>query len=211
MVTRNPTEHVWPISLFVDGVPYSQVDSVIGFWLVNMVNGQRYVFATLRKKFMCRCGCKGWCSLFAMFRCLRWCLTSLSAGVYPAERHDGSPWKPSDAARAVLANTPLGVKAALIHVKGDWAEYNSTLGFPAWNSSVRACFACNVDTEHMDVYAGARPNAFPFRENEDEDYFNACARCERIAVIPSGVVYAALCARLVYDKRLSGNRGRCLT
>ena len=72
VVTRNPTEHVWPISLFVDGVPYSQVDSVIGLWLVNMVNGQRYLFATSRNKFMCRCGCKGWCSLFAMFRFLRW-------------------------------------------------------------------------------------------------------------------------------------------
>ena len=53
---------ILPLGLFADGVPYSLVDSVIGFWVVNLVSGCRYLAAVLRKKKCCRCGCRGWCA-----------------------------------------------------------------------------------------------------------------------------------------------------
>ena len=63
-------ELVMPFALFVDGVGYSLVDAVIGFWLVNLISGARFLFAVLRKKTICRCGCKGWCVCIAFSRSL---------------------------------------------------------------------------------------------------------------------------------------------
>ena len=55
--TQNPvvqahghSEHVLPVGVFVDGVPYSHVDGCIGWWIVNLITGARLLFATLRKK-----------------------------------------------------------------------------------------------------------------------------------------------------------------
>ena len=49
-----------PLALFVDGVPYSEHDSIIGFWVINMITGQRFLSVALRKKVCCRCGCRAW-------------------------------------------------------------------------------------------------------------------------------------------------------
>ena len=59
-----------PISLFIDGVPYSQTDGVVGVWLIEEVHGQRRLLAALRKPMTCNCGCRGWCSFHALFEWL---------------------------------------------------------------------------------------------------------------------------------------------
>ena len=69
--------------------PYSHVDSTIGFWIVNMITERRYLACCMRKKMLCRCGCRGWCSLFEVFTFLRWCFESLAKKVFPVGRHDG--------------------------------------------------------------------------------------------------------------------------
>ena len=43
-----------PLALFVDGVPYSHVDSVVGFWVINQVSGKRFLVAAFRKKLACQ-------------------------------------------------------------------------------------------------------------------------------------------------------------
>ena len=53
-------EPVVPVALYVDGVPYSHVDGAIGFWLINMVTQLRVLSVMLRKKLLCKCGCRGW-------------------------------------------------------------------------------------------------------------------------------------------------------
>ena len=59
VVRANPEKYVLPLGLFADGVPYSQSDSVIGVWIVNLINGQRNLIAVIRKKRSCDCGCRG--------------------------------------------------------------------------------------------------------------------------------------------------------
>eukprot|EP00969_Alexandrium_andersonii_P336303 14865322-Alexandrium_andersonii.AAC.1 len=49
-------EAVVPLQLYMDGVPYSGVDSVVGLWLVNMISGSRRVIGLVRKRIVCRCG-----------------------------------------------------------------------------------------------------------------------------------------------------------
>ena len=50
VVLRNPNEKIFPVSLFVDGVPYSLTDGVIGYWLLNEITQARFLIATARNK-----------------------------------------------------------------------------------------------------------------------------------------------------------------
>ena len=50
---------VIPYSLFVDGVPYSNTDSIIGFWLVTEITGSRSLLVTLRKSCCALAGAAG--------------------------------------------------------------------------------------------------------------------------------------------------------
>ena len=131
VVTSAPVgSPVLPVSIFVDGVPYSQSDSVIGFWMIDEITKARYLTATLRKAILCGCGCKGWCSFWTVFYVILWSLKCLADGFFPTSRYDGSCWQESDNTRAGKGGQPLGCRAAVIYVKGDWAEYASTLGVP---------------------------------------------------------------------------------
>ena len=70
-------------------VPYSHDDSVIGFWVVNMLTQGRYFVAAVRKKLLCQCGCRGWCTFFPLFEMLRWSCSVVAEGMRPSGRHDG--------------------------------------------------------------------------------------------------------------------------
>jgi hypothetical protein len=108
IVARRLGEVVWPFSLYVDAAPYSHTDSVIGWWMVNEVTASRFLFCTLRKKLLCKCGCKCWCTLYPIFRLIRWSLDAMASATWPSLRHDGCPWLPRDSARAGMARQPLG-------------------------------------------------------------------------------------------------------
>ena len=85
-----------PLALYVDGVPFQRRDSVTGSWLVNLPTGRRHVFFTVRKKDMCRCGCKGWCSQYAIRTYTRWLVDAIHTGRYPRQRHTMEPWRVTD-------------------------------------------------------------------------------------------------------------------
>ena len=72
-----------PYALYSDAVPYSKVDSAIGFWLCNIVTGSRHIVAIMRKAQLCKCGCKGWCSFWPVLEFLRWSLAAMGKGEHP--------------------------------------------------------------------------------------------------------------------------------
>ena len=65
-------DFVIPVAMFCDGVPYTKTDSVIGWWCCNLLTGRRHLITLLRKRNQCRCGCRGWCSFYAIFTYLLW-------------------------------------------------------------------------------------------------------------------------------------------
>lgn len=199
-----------PIALFIDGVPYSQTDSVVGFWIVNLISGRRHLCAVLRKKLTCACSCKGWCTFHAVFKMIAWSLGVLLGGRFPAHRHDGAPFGANDATRAAKAGAKMSYKAVVLFVKGDWSEYATTLGFPSWRDSLRPCFACNAAGGVFNEYAGVSLRSVPWRNNTPGDYDAACRRCE-IVVTLSADTFRLVLARLFYDKRADGSRGRSLS
>ena len=131
-VVRTTQTPALPVVLYVDGVPVTRNESVLGFWANSVVSGKRHLVAMVRKSRICRCGCRGWCTLWPIFSWLRWSFTALATGVFPSGRPDRPEWDPStDGERSAQAGMPLSCVGAIVAIKGDWAEFAHTFALPA--------------------------------------------------------------------------------
>ena len=212
VVVRNNagmSQHVVPIDVYLDFVPYTITDSVLGVWVHNIITNRRYLVAVLRKRTLCTCGCKGWCSFHSLFAALTWSLRSLAHGRWPNARHDGEAWGTMDVDRARRAGEVMPLKAAVLYIRGDWAEYAHTLGLPAWNDGLRPCYECVGFGS--DLYNGRDCSAhgLRWRCNDEDAYQDACRRCE-IRLRLTARTRTDLVVRLQYDRRDTGPRGRAL-
>ena len=210
LVLANPGEDVLPLGLWMDGLPYSLIDSATAIWLINLITGRRHVLAIIRKRICCKCGCGGWDTYYPVFCVLRWIFECLAAGLNPWFRHDGTEFWPEELVRRMAAGTMLTFKACLIWMKLDWAELCQRVGLPSWSSLTRPCACCNAFGAGRYLADGVSFFGLPWHVNADHEYFDAAARCEIIVVL-SGGTHAEIAPRLQYDKRQHGNRGLCLT
>ena len=166
----------------------------------------------VRKSVVCGCGCRGWCTYHSILCFLHWILCCIAAGQHPASRHDGSEFdEVADAVRVAAKGTLLRFKGALIHLKGDWAEFVERFGFPTWASSYRPCFCCNAFGATMYDPVGISLEDDVWRTNEDVDYDVACGRCEIWVTVQNAGAHAEMCNALQHDKRDKGARGLGLT
>ena len=199
-----------PICIFVDAVPYSLTDSILGWWGINLLNQRRYLFCVARKRRTCTCGCRGWCSYWGMSQLTRWSLDALSCGAWPSARHDESAWLESDRGRSMKSGARMNFKAACLYVKADWAEYAHTMGLPTWHDHNRPCFGCNAHGTDMYVTTGNTPEQLRWVANDESHWDTACSLCEINVDIASDAVRDELAKALHYDKRQAGSRGRSL-
>ena len=206
----DPGEPVIPISIYMDGVPYSNSDGVLGFWIVNHLNDHRYFLSGLRKRIVCKCGCRGWCTFFRFFEWLNWQLVSLGKGKHPLKRDDDRLWIESDIARSDLEGQSLEFRAACFYLIGDWAEYAGPIGLPTWNDVIRACYECNAWGPRM-YEMGRSIDHLPWITNSEDDYYDACDQCEvKVELRKRSGDKEAIKMILRYDKRKTGCHGRCL-
>jgi hypothetical protein len=208
-VLREPPGTYLPLALYVDGVSFQRRDSAIGIWFVNLLTDKRHLALVLRRRTLCRCGCKFWCSLHVAFQFIAWLINVLLSGVYPSSGPNGTPLT---GVQASFANQPLGYKAATLCVKGDWAEFTHTLGLPQWSSHQHPCFACfctGGDGGNMALTAGISLLLTPWVEKTFADYDAACSRCEHRVQVQTVSQLRRLLAVLIYDKRKTGG-GRTL-
>ena len=208
VVLANPDRPVWPVALYVDGVPFAKKDSLLLFVVYNMISDARHVVAILRKSDLCKCGCRGWCSIYPIFCFLRWSFMALAAGAFPCARHDDSAWQSNDSARSTLAGAALCVCAVML-LKGDWSEFCSTFGFPNWNHASHPCLLCWATQDNLRYLSGFNVLGAPQPLNTPDDYEAACARCE-VFVLVYREHHLALMGILFDDKRPDGSRGRAL-
>ena len=203
-----PGELVLPLATYLDAVPYSQTDGVIGFWVINLLDQRHYLCALLRKRIMCNCGCRGWCTLYVYFRMLWWYLNALARGEHPDESVLG-PWEATDTLRSKRGGSSLGFKGACLYFKGDWAELGSSVGLPTWKDGLRPCFDCNCYIENM-FASQVSMDALTWLVNEEGDYFDACSRCEKVVTIRNIQDVNTIVDVLRYDRRKQGVHGRAL-
>ena len=117
-----------PLAIYLDAVAFSSAlagrsDSILGLWVINLISDKRHMFCVVRLLDMCRCGCKGWCTLFPLLFTLQWELIALQSGAPPLCRHDLSAWDLGDAMGDMEFFSFICV---LIWIKGDWAEFAHT-------------------------------------------------------------------------------------
>ena len=65
VVAANADDPVWPLVLYLDGVPVTKRDGLLVMTMRNLATGHRWLFAAIKKSHLCKCGCRGWCSIWA--------------------------------------------------------------------------------------------------------------------------------------------------
>ena len=199
-----PAGGVVPLALYIDGVPYSKADTFLGIWVYNLVTYKRHLVCVLRKSRLCACGCRKWCSLWEVFRWLAWSFGALATGLHPAARHDARPWDFADHDREVAAGSPLGVRGALVLLKGDWAEFCLSFGFPTWTSNSAPCLFCCSSKGELYKVAGLTGRTFPHALKTAAGYLAACEGAEKWVLLTQAD-HAALLPLLAYDRRKEPN------
>ena len=165
--------------------------------------------ALVRKRLICKCGCRGTHTWDAVSEALVWSFRCLASKKHPGSRHDNKPWHHKDLGRSRMAGLPGGIRAAVVQLKGDWAELCARLGYPTWSSNLRPCFLCNCPKADLGQVAGCSLLAFPHRTNTPDDYKTAIDRC-RVDVTLTAAQHRALRLALRFDKRRNGARGLAL-
>lgn len=211
-VAKDASFEAVPLALYVDGVPFTKKGSMIVFQVVNLLSDSRHLACVLRKSHMCACGCHGWCTLHCVFTYLKWSFQALADGKHPGTQWDGTRWDETvdrDIARCHFAGRPLGLRGALVMIRGDWSEYAISFGFPTWASKHFPCPWCTTDKEGMMTTVGVTPFAMPCPRTTEHDYDQACSRAE-VWVSLSRSEHSKLVPLLKYDKKPQGPRGRAL-
>ena len=140
---RHAGSSLLPLGLWGDGVPcnWDRAESVDTFSL--NLPGLTSSYKTLRLPITAlshkQLVSKSWGSIMEV---VAWSLQHAAAGIYPSSRHDGDQWLASDTSRRGLVGQRLGVRAALVEVRGDWKFFAECFNMPYWNSSAGICWLC---------------------------------------------------------------------
>lgn len=92
-------------------------------------------------------------------------------------------------------------------MKGDWAEFCHTFGFPTWKSAANPCLFCSCDQSGLYTVDNLSIATFPHELKTQEGHEAACAACEHWVVITQEQ-HAALLPLLAYDRRKDGDIAR---
>jgi hypothetical protein len=157
VVLRNQVATVMPYAFYLDGISFTNSDSLLGMIVYSL---HRHLCCVIRRSNFCCCGCKG----YPIFAVLKWSFDCLAQRTWPTKSHSGD-WAATGSSEAAagqqpvrprLAGTPLGFHGALLHVKGDWDEFAHTLGFADWNSELFCCLFCKATRANRYDIAGSR-------------------------------------------------------
>ena len=179
-----------PVAVYIDGVRYSapgagRSDSIIGYWIVNLLSQRRHLVAAVRSLDQCRCGCRGWCSTQPLLQVLAWSLQALADGRRPSCRHDGTAFEVDDPCQKALDTSGAALpRAALIWVKGDWAEMSHTLALQPVTCKHAPCPFCTATGPQLHVgYKAISAASLPWGCRQCGDYEAGCAACEIVVTI----------------------------
>eukprot|EP00959_Pyramimonas_sp_CCMP1952_P415125 8698189-Pyramimonas_sp.AAC.1 len=131
---------------------------------------------------MCKCGCRGHCTLHPLFTFLEWSFHAMLTGIRPHLRHDGTHWD-EGSHLAGSAGTELNYRAVLINIKCDMMEYVTSLGLPSWSSIYCPCCMCSLNQDALHGYEGSEYGATPW--GSPQNYELSCRSCEHIVDIIS--------------------------
>ena len=112
-----------PLALFADGIRYKTVlagraDAILGIWVRSLTTQRRHLLCSIRVQRMCRCGCRGWCTLHPIMSALAHSFKGLALGRRLNTFWDNTPRLPSDPYGVGGAGDELGFRAVLLYLTG---------------------------------------------------------------------------------------------
>lgn len=196
-----------PTVLYVDAVPISKHESLMGFWVHTLVSLRRHLCCVIRKSRLCQCGCKGWCTIWCVMHWLQWNFLALASGEYPSNMPNGATW--GESSRRDRSGSPLGFTACLVAIVGDWAEFAHTFGVPNWQSNLAPCPHCCCKKHEMHEDDSLSPLVSPWPDLTHDEYDRAATTCE-IHVVLDAATHREIKRNLIYEATKSGSHGRSL-
>ena len=208
IVKRHAGKPVMPCALYLDGVPFSNRDGLLGVFVYSLISQVRHLVAIIRKSNICRCGCRGWCTIQPVFDVIKWSFVALANATFPLEDHTGSGWAANDSRRE-KQGTPLVMPFCLLQIRGDWMEFAHTLGFMSWRTVLYPCMYCLATQDEQFDDGEISHNTFVHSLLTQSDIDASIQACE-IKVQLTADLHNRLCALLYYDSKKDGGRGRCI-
>ena len=101
-------------------------------------------------------------------------------------RHDQTPWRFEDEQRRALQGKPMGFRAVVADICGDWAEIALRWDFPTWSSSLSLCFRCNAT---LTPIRSCENHASLCTRRTTADYARECDRSEIWVVLQNEAVH----------------------
>lgn len=171
-----------PLALYLDGVAYvnqaaGRSETILGWWLINLLTGVRHFICGMKSGDMCCCGCRNWCSLHPVMTHITWMLAAIQEGRVPTQWPDGTEFQPQEG--GLSPGSELSRKGILLYIKGDWSEFAHSLGLSGWLSKFSPCCFCTHTAEEIDEHGCDFCSPAPeWNLRSTRDYEASCARCE---------------------------------
>jgi len=86
-----------------------------------------------------------------------WSLKHLALGKHPVARHDGEPWRPDEGLRKARGGDDIGVRGALVEVRGDWLMMKEIFRLPGWKEKRGCCWACRATPDDIRCASAEAP------------------------------------------------------
>lgn len=188
------------LGYFSDAVPHTKRDSFFCFYWSNLLTHTRYLICVVRKSDLCKCGCKGFCTLGTVSKIIAWSFNALATGEYPAFDHNGLPFQ--DGLRAAQRGTLIaaGVCGALCEMRADLLEFVGACGFKTWSNADHPCFCCSCERGDLFEFRQAKSWLVKDGASYDEMVRRSCIKVHVVSSSQLAELIGALC----FDERYAG-------
>ena len=203
-VVQRTADEVHVAAVYLDGTPYSKKDGVLAIVVANLLTRRRHLVAVVRKSIMCRCGCRGWCTLWPIFNFVAWSFQAMATNTFPNAPCAMLEW-PADHWRATVGGLRLGFHAMCLQIMLDWSEAANTMGFWPWNTVNFPCIWCQCERSTLHYLDGRNMS---FRLNTMADYEAAAASVEVIVRITTWLLFLSVRSALGLDGRPRSGKGK---
>jgi hypothetical protein len=128
---------------------------------------------------MCKCGCRGWCSLHPLLDLLRWDFEVAGNFTYPRTRHDCTSH--DNEIRQLREGQALPTTLAIVQLRGDWPAFCEVGGYRVWSHKTHPCFMCDSNLKSLGKLV---PNITvedgPWKTWTPSDYDDEVGRCKMV-------------------------------
>jgi hypothetical protein len=181
-----PKESTVHIGIHGDGVPFSKSDSIeiLAINFLAQPKGQRVPFTAVSKKHLCKCGCLGRHTWYAILGVFKWSMLMLLAGTVSKFCPDGSDFGAEAYKKLLRPGFKLCCHALLGQIRADWPFLSCLFNVPTHASSL-ICWLCKAGARNQpNSYTDCRKTAGWRSMRYVKHEFWACLLALGVALCP---------------------------